>query len=114
MHAVYPCLQFVAAWSGVHMLMQFWYAYADDMKCYFSFDRDSSANMIKNKIRTFWQHLKHWMTCGFLKLNESKTEVIEILSNRNVESRIISNIQIDESYFLSMPRRVASGGAMPP
>ena len=34
--------------------------------------------MIKNKIRAFLQDLKHWMTCNFLKLNESKTKVIQI------------------------------------
>ena len=56
-----------------------------------------------------WPHrlkttdLKHWMTCTFLKLNESKTKVIEILSNRNIESRIISYIQIDDSCSLPMP-----------
>ena len=49
------------------------------------------------------QDLKHWMTCNFLKLNESKTKVVEILSNRNVESKIISNIQIDDSCSLPMP-----------
>ena len=43
------------------------------------------------------------MTCNFLKLNESKTKVIEILSYRKIESRIISNIQIDDSYSLPMP-----------
>ena len=76
---------------GVH-------SYADDMQCYFSFDRDSSVDMINNKIRAFLQDaVKHWMTCNFLKLNESKTKVIEILSNRKFESRIISNVQIDDS-----------------
>ena len=49
------------------------------------------------------QDLKYWMTCNFLKLNESKTKVIEILSYRNIESRAISNIQIDDSCSLSMP-----------
>ena len=49
------------------------------------------------------QDLKHWMTSNFLKLNESKTKVIEILSKSNVESRIISDIQIDVSCSLPMP-----------
>ena len=49
------------------------------------------------------QDLKHWITCIFQKLNESKTKVIKILSNRNIESRIISNIQIDDSCSLPMP-----------
>ena len=53
------------------------------------------------------QDLKHWMTCNFLKLNESKTKVIQILSNRNIESRIISNIQIDDSCYLPMPNAFA-------
>ena len=43
------------------------------------------------------------MTGNFLKQNESKTEVIKILSNRDVEFKIISNIQIDDSCSLSMP-----------
>ena len=59
--------------------------------------------MIKNKIRALLQDLKHWMTCNFLKLNESKTKVIEILSNRNIQFRIISNVQIDDSCSLPMP-----------
>ena len=42
------------------------------------------------------------MACNFLKLNESKTKVIETLSNRNIESRIISNVQIDDSCSLPM------------
>ena len=79
------------------------HSYADDMQCFFSFGKDFSVDIIKNKIRSFLQDLKHWMTCNFLKLNESKTKVIEILLNRNVESRIISNIQIDDSCSLPIP-----------
>ena len=75
------------------------------MQCYLSFDKDFSADMIKNKIRAFLQDLKHWMTCNFLKLNESKTKVIEILSNRNIESRIISNIQIDDSCSFALKEK---------
>ena len=59
--------------------------------------------MIKNKIRAILQDLNHSMTSNFLKLNESKTKVIEILSNRNIESRIISNERIDDSCSLPMP-----------
>ena len=71
------------------------HSYADDTQCYFSFDNDSFVDMIKNKIRAFLQDLKHFMTCSFLKLNESKTKVIKILANLNVEFGIISNIEID-------------------
>ena len=78
-------------------------SYADDMQCYLSFDKNFSVDMIKNKIGAFLQDLKHWMTSNFLKLNESKTKVIEILSKRNIESRIISNIQIDDGCSLPMP-----------
>ena len=79
----------------------------NDKQCYLSFDKDFSVDMIKNKIRAFLQDLKHWMTSNFLKLNESKTKVIKILSNRNIESRIISNIQIDDSCSLPMPNAFA-------
>ena len=58
----------------------FVHSYADDMQCYLSFDKDFSVDMIKHKIGAFLQDLKHWMTSNFLKLNESKTKVIEILS----------------------------------
>ena len=71
------------------------------MQRYFSFDRDSSVQMFKNKIREFLQdYLKHLMTNNFLKPNESKTKLTEILSHPNFESRIISNIQIDDSCSL--------------
>ena len=36
-------------------------------------------------------------------MNESKTKIIEILSDRNIESRIISHVQIDDSCSLPMP-----------
>ena len=81
----------------------FVHSYADDMQCYPSFDKDFCVDMIKNKIRAFLQDSKHWMICNFLKLNESKNKVIKILSNRNIESRIISNVQIDDSCFFPMP-----------
>ena len=42
----------------------------------------------------------------FPKLNGSMTKLIKILSDSDVESRIISGIQINESGFL--PRRDAS------
>ena len=59
-------------------------------------------HIIKNKTRAFLQNLKCWLTCNFLKRNESTTKAIEILSNRNVQSRIIFNIQIDNSFSLPM------------
>ena len=85
------------------MVLHCVYMLIDDKQCCFSFDKNSSVNMVNNKIRAFLQNLKHWMTCNFLKLNESKTKDIEILSNRNVESRIIFNILIDDSFSLPMP-----------
>ena len=77
------------------------HSYADDMQCY-SFDRVSFVDMIKNKIQAFLHDLTHWITCNFLKLNKRNTKVIEILSNRDVQSRIISHTQIDHSCSLPM------------
>lgn len=79
------------------------HSYADDMQCYFSFDRGVSLDVVLSKIRAFLHDFKFWMTCNFLKLNENKTDVIEILSNRNAEARLISNIMVDDSYSLTMP-----------
>ena len=59
--------------------------------------------MIGHKIGAFLQDLKHWMTSDFLELNEGKTKVIEILSNRGIESRVISDIQIDDGCSLPVP-----------
>ena len=69
------------------------HSYADSMHGYLSFDRDFPVEMIKNKIREFLQDVENWMTCNFPKLNKDKAKVIEILSNRNVETRIISDLQ---------------------
>ena len=80
---------------------------------YFSFREDASVDMIRNKTRAFLQDLKHWITCNFLKPIESKTEVIKVLSNRNVESRIISDVQINDSCSLPMPNEfVESKGVL--
>ena len=79
------------------------HSYANLIQCYFSFGRAYSVSMIKHKIRGFLQDLTHWMTGNFLKLNESKTKVIETLSNRNVKSRIISTKQTHESCSLLVP-----------
>ena len=76
---------------------------ADDVQCCLSFDKDFSVDMIGHKIGAFLQDLKHWMTSDFLELNEGKTKVIEILSNRGIESRVISDIQIDDGCSLPMP-----------
>ena len=42
------------------------YSNANDMRCYFSFDKDFPVDMIKNIIQAFLQDLKHWMTSNFL------------------------------------------------
>ena len=41
------------------------HSYANDMQCFFSFNSDSSVNIIKNKIKAFLQDLKHWRLAIF-------------------------------------------------
>ena len=76
---------------------------ADDIQCCFSFDKDASIDIIENKTQAFLLHLKHWMTCNFLKLNVRKIIVIKVLSNCDAVSIIISDIQINGSCSTPTP-----------
>ena len=51
--------------------------YADDTQIYFSFDVNK-PNPDFSAIQACFQDIKRWMTKNFLKLNEDKTEAIEI------------------------------------
>ena len=51
--------------------------YADDTQIYFAFDVHS-ANPDMSLISACFSEIKQWMTVNFLKLNEDKTEFIEI------------------------------------
>ena len=51
--------------------------YADDTQIYFAFDVHSE-NPDMTAVKTCFLEVKEWMTLNFLKLNEDKTEFIEI------------------------------------
>jgi hypothetical protein len=51
--------------------------FADDTQIYFAFDFHSE-NPDMTAVKTCFLEVKQWMTVNFLKLNEDKTEFIEI------------------------------------
>ena len=51
--------------------------YADDTQVYFSFDVHSD-NPDMSKVKACFQEIKNWMTTNYLKLNEDKTEFLDI------------------------------------
>ena len=51
--------------------------YADDTQIYFSFDVNC-VNPDVSAIQKCFSEIKEWMSCNFLKLNEDKTEFIDI------------------------------------
>ena len=72
--------------------------YADDTQIYFSFDIHSKDPDLSD-IRNCFQEIKMWMSQNFLKLNEDKTEVIEIGFYENRFSDLLlgnSSIKISE------------------
>ena len=51
--------------------------YADDTQVYFSFDVHS-PNPDLSKVKACFQEIKNWMALNYLKLNEDKTEFVDI------------------------------------
>ena len=61
--------------------------YADDTQIYFSLDlQPADANTAV--MQSCFDSVKTWMAANFLKLNENKTEVLEIGLNENTYSKI--------------------------
>ena len=53
--------------------------YADDTQIYFKFDRRTSSEQI-SRLKQFFVDIKNWMNINFLKMNDTKTEVMELYS----------------------------------
>ena len=60
-----------------------------------------------------FNNLNNWMTCNYLKLNTNKTKVIELLpANRNVDVRLVNDLQIDSSRALTLSTSVKNLGVV--
>ena len=67
-------LEDIALKYGFHI-----HLYADDSQVYFSFNPRSSDNEGQLlKLKLCFMEIKQWMSMNFLKMNDSKTEIIEL------------------------------------
>ena len=72
---------------GIHV-------YADDIQCYFSFDKSMLLNTVKIKIANFVSDLKTWMNSNHLQLNELKTQFGETLPPGREHAKLIPNLNL--------------------
>ena len=75
--------------------------YADDMQCYFGVDRNVSFDFLNDKIRSFTRDLMGWMCGNFLKLNEKKTDIIELSSTFGGKCKLICLLSVSIMTTLS-------------
>ena len=68
--------------------------YADDSQIYFSFDPKNTNEQHLSKLEECFKEIKLWMTINFLKLNDSKTEIVEIYGTSS-QSTPISSFTLD-------------------
>ena len=52
--------------------------YADDSQIYFSFDPTSEDDDSLQKLQMCFNEIKQWMSLNFLKMNDDKTEILEL------------------------------------
>ena len=72
---------------GIHI-------YADDIQCYFSFDKSMLLNTVKIKIANFVSDLKAWINSNHLQLNELKTQFVEVLHPGREHAKLIPNLNL--------------------
>ena len=77
----------IANWYGLELHM-----FADDMQLYISFQRSDISNNITN-IEQCLRHIKLWMSCNFLKINENKTQLL-VISPKNNTCSIFTDLCI--------------------
>ena len=70
---------------------------ADDIQCYFSFDKTMLLNTVKIKIANFMSDLKAWMNSNYLQLNELKTQFVEMLPPGREHAKLIPNLNLGGS-----------------
>ena len=69
--------------------------YADDTQIYFTFD-SSDPNDLEYRIAACMEDVKAWMLLNFLKLNESKTEIM-IISPKRDNTQVTDIVKINNN-----------------
>ena len=77
------------------------HVFADDMQLYIYFDRTTIYENVSN-IEHCLRHIKWWMSCNFLKINESKTQLL-IVSPKNSSSCLLSDMLISFGGSIILP-----------
>ena len=82
-------LQDIASMHGLQI-----HLYADDTQIYFSFDpkKDMDIESMKRKLKECFEHIKSWMSENYLKLNNNKSEIIEISTNSKTPKQVEFNL----------------------
>ena len=68
------------------------HVYADDIQCYFSFDKSTLLDTANIKITNFMSNLKTWINSDYLQLNELKTQFVEILPPEREHVKLIPDL----------------------
>ena len=80
--------------------------FADDMQLYLSFQRSDTFNNISN-IEQCLRHIKLWMSCNFLKINENKTQLL-VISPKNSPCSIFTDLCISFGGNIIIPSITAT------
>ena len=70
---------------GVHV-------YADNIQCYFNFDKNTLLDAVNTRITDFASDLKTWMNSNYSQLNEMKTQFVEILPPGREHAKLIPDL----------------------
>ena len=75
------------------------HTYADDTQIYVAINPKCQNEFVNNvsNIQNCVKIVKSWMTSNFLKLNDSKTEVLFLSTKQVIGKHLISSIIIDET-----------------
>ena len=80
--------------------------YADDMQLYISFKRNDLLNTVST-IEHCLRHIKLWMSSNFLKINESKTQLMLFLPNTHYNN-IFSDLCLSFGGSIIFPSMIAT------
>ena len=82
--------------------------FADDTQLYFSFDPHDNSKLHDDSMVRCFNEIKQWMAQNFLKLNDEKTEVLEIKPNKTCIP-VIPSVTLDGCTIETVPSAKSLG-----